>query len=85
MLAELQVDQNFFTAHKKRPETSSVLFLAVVRTSRHPQSASLLHKVAQFRLLWNLAIHASSNLVDYSIATPVYRRKCLNTKKSKYI
>jgi len=32
----------FSSGNKKRPETSSMLFLAVLRTSRHPQSASML-------------------------------------------
>jgi hypothetical protein len=30
-----------------------MLFLAVLRTSRHPQSASMLYKVMQFLLLWS--------------------------------
>ncbi len=31
------------------------------------------------------AIRAFSNLVNYIIAEFVYRRKCLNTNKSKYV
>ncbi len=46
-------EEQIFDGHKKRPGTSSVLFLAVLRTSRHPQSASMLHKVMQFLLLWS--------------------------------
>jgi hypothetical protein len=62
-----------------------MLLLTVLRTSRHPQSASMPHKNQQILLLLESAIHALSNLVEHTIANFVYRRKCLNTNKSKCI
>jgi hypothetical protein len=59
----LPLGEAFFLRIKKRPETSSMLLLAVVRTSRHPQSASMLNKGAVPSAL-EPAILAFSNLVE---------------------
>jgi len=62
-----------------------VLFLTVLRTSRHPQSASMLLQGYANPFALELAFRAFSILVELIIATSVYRRKCLNTYLSKYI
>ncbi len=72
-------------AQKKRPGTSSVLFLAVLRTSRHPQSASMHPKNQQFLLRWNKHSLLFPFLLERSIAMFGYRRKWLNTNSSKHI
>ncbi len=62
-----------------------MLFLVVLRTSRHPQFASMHHKNQQFLLRWNQHSLPFPFLLGTSIATFGYRRKWLNANLSKYI
>jgi len=63
-----------------------MLFLAVLRTSRHPQKCiHALTRSCKSVCLWSQRSLLFPSLLDTSIATFVYRRKWLNAKKSKCI
>lgn len=63
-----------------------MLFLAVLRTSRHPQKCIPAKQGKAISVcLWIQRSVLFPSLLNTSIASFVYRRKCLNAKKSKCI